>query len=232
MLQLVAGRLSDRRRRLFAVACCRRRWPLFTDERVRHAVEVAERYADGLATEQERSRAQDDVDAPTWAGDRYLWGETTCKVSPLEWHVAQAARFSLFGAVHGESTAYHAAFAAGLSAEIDALHEKESARSSERGVFIRGYGSEVVVQRALLRDIAGNPFRPPGLRAEWLTWNGGVVVELSRAIYEERAFDRLPVLADALEEAGCVAAAILDHCRQPAEHVRGCWVVDRLLGKK
>ena len=54
---------------------------------------------------------------------------------------------------------------------------------------------------------------------------------LAGAIYDERAFDRLPVLGDALEDAGCADAAILAHCRGPGEHVRGCWVVDLLLGK-
>jgi hypothetical protein len=66
----------------------------------------------------------------------------------------------------------------------------------------------------------------------WLAWNDGTVVKLAQGIYDDRAFDRLPVLADALEEAGCDDADILDHCRRPGEHVRGCWVVDLLLGKK
>jgi hypothetical protein len=57
------------------------------------------------------------------------------------------------------------------------------------------------------------------------------VLKLARAIYDDRAFDRLPVLADALEDAGCVERAILDHCRSGGEHVLGCWVVDLLLGK-
>jgi hypothetical protein len=54
---------------------------------------------------------------------------------------------------------------------------------------------------------------------------------MTQSIYDERAFDRLPLLADALEDAGCGDAAILSHCREPSEHVRGCWVVDLLLGK-
>lgn len=65
----------------------------------------------------------------------------------------------------------------------------------------------------------------------WLAWCDKTVPKLARAIYEERAFDRLPILADALEEAGCADADILDHCRQPGEHVRGCWVIDLILGK-
>jgi hypothetical protein len=65
-----------------------------------------------------------------------------------------------------------------------------------------------------------------------LTWNDGIVIKLAQAIYEERAFDRLPILADALEEAGCSDTEILAHCRGPGPHVRGCWVVDLLLGKE
>ena len=65
----------------------------------------------------------------------------------------------------------------------------------------------------------------------WLSWNDGTIPKLAQAIYDDRAFDRLPILADALEEAGCDNADILNHCRQPGEHVRGCWVVDLLLNK-
>jgi hypothetical protein len=63
-------------------------------------------------------------------------------------------------------------------------------------------------------------------------WNDGAVVKLAESIYTERAFDRLPILADALEDAGCTDAAVLDHCRGPGPHVRGCWVVDLVLGKE
>ena len=66
----------------------------------------------------------------------------------------------------------------------------------------------------------------------WLVWNGGLVGKLAQGIDDERAFDRLPILGDALEEAGCTDADILNHCRQPGEHVRGCRVVDLLTGKE
>jgi hypothetical protein len=87
-------------------------------------------------------------------------------------------------------------------------------------------------QVALLRDIFGNPFRPPSpLDASVLTWSGGTVVTLARSIYQDRHFDDLPVLADALEEAGCTDAALLEHLRGPGPHVRGCWAVDLILAK-
>jgi hypothetical protein len=84
---------------------------------------------------------------------------------------------------------------------------------------------------ALVREIFGEPFRPAALDPAWRVWNGGDLPRLAQAIYDERAFDRLPILADALEDAGCAEERILAHCRRSAEHVRGCWVVDLLLGK-
>lgn len=86
-------------------------------------------------------------------------------------------------------------------------------------------------QTGILRDIFGNLFRPVALDPSWLTWNDGTIPKLAQTIYDESAFGQLPVLADALEEAGCDNASILSHCRQPGEHVRGCWVVDAILGK-
>ena len=88
---------------------------------------------------------------------------------------------------------------------------------------------EVVAQCHFFRDVFGNPFRPVTLDPAWQTTN---VLALAQAIYDDRAFDRMPILADALEDAGCDNADILNHCRQPGEHVRGCWVVDLVLGKE
>jgi hypothetical protein len=82
-----------------------------------------------------------------------------------------------------------------------------------------------------LRDIFGNPFRPAHIDPECLAWNGSTVLKLAQAIYDDRTFDRLPILADALEDAGCTNTDILEHCRGPGPHVRGCWVVDLLTGK-
>jgi len=87
-------------------------------------------------------------------------------------------------------------------------------------------------QALILRCIFGNPFRPISINPTWLSWNDGTVRRIAQSIYNERAFDRLPILADALEDVGCDNADILRHCREPGEHVRGCWVVDLLLGKE
>ncbi len=88
------------------------------------------------------------------------------------------------------------------------------------------------VQAELLRDCLGNPFCPVSIDPAWLMWKEGAIRKLAQAIYDDRAFDRMPTLADALEEAGCDNANILEHCRSGGPHVRGCWVVDLLLGKE
>ncbi len=80
----------------------------------------------------------------------------------------------------------------------------------------------------LLRDVIGNPFRPVVFDPSWRTEH---TVGIAAKMYEEREFAAMPILADALQEAGCEDAVILAHCREPGVHVRGCWVVDLVLGK-
>jgi hypothetical protein len=91
------------------------------------------------------------------------------------------------------------------------------------------YGVDPVTQSNFLREICGNPLRAATINPAWRTANA---TALAQSIYADRAFERLPILADALEDAGCDDADILSHCRQPGEHVRGCWVVDLLLEKR
>jgi hypothetical protein len=82
---------------------------------------------------------------------------------------------------------------------------------------------------AIIRDVVGNPFRPVAVDPFWLTPS---VVAVAQSIYEDRRFEDMPILADALEEAGCHDADILAHCRSEGPHFRGCWAVDLLLGKE
>jgi hypothetical protein len=79
----------------------------------------------------------------------------------------------------------------------------------------------------LLRCLFGNPFRPTHIEPDWLT---STVLALANAVYEERAFHRLPALAKVIKEAGCADQALLAHCTSMAPHARGCWVIDALLG--
>src|SRR5262249_43605345 len=87
------------------------------------------------------------------------------------------------------------------------------------------------IRADLIRDIIGNPFRPVAIDLSGLGWNGGTVLHLAQSIYLGRRFGDLPILADALEDAGCTDPDILGHCRGPGPHTRGCWPVDLVLGK-
>jgi hypothetical protein len=130
-------------------------------------------------------------------------------------HASRAAEYAVIAVVHltGASIA--------PARDIDAFREYASAVRAARH-------EEESAQAHILRDIHGNPFR---LQAG-PSWLSRSVVALAQTIYTDRAFDRLPILADALEEAGCTDTEILAHCRGPGPHVRGCWVIDLILGKE
>jgi hypothetical protein len=98
---------------------------------------------------------------------------------------------------------------------------------SEPGKVAR---AEKAVQAAIVRDVYGNPFRPVAFDPSWRT---STAVSLARQMYEAREFSAIPILADALQDAGCENDDILKHCRDPhGVHVRGCWVLDLVLGKE
>lgn len=85
---------------------------------------------------------------------------------------------------------------------------------------------------SIIRDIFYNPFRPlPTITPSLLTWNDATIPKLAQQIYDERRFEDMPILADALIDAGCRDEEILSHCRSEGPHVKGCWVLDLLLGK-
>jgi hypothetical protein len=89
--------------------------------------------------------------------------------------------------------------------------------------------SEVGPLAPLVREVFGNPFRVLSVEPAWLAWNDGCVPKLARSLSDERRWQDLPILGDALEDAGCDNADLLDHCRQRGEHVRGCWALDAVL---
>jgi hypothetical protein len=100
------------------------------------------------------------------------------------------------------------------------------------GRTARDFRTEWAVQSVLLRDIFGNPFRSsPPFPQPVLAWNDSTIKRIAQGIYDERAFDRLPILADALLDAGCDDEELIRHCRSDGPHVRGCWAVDLILGK-
>ena len=191
MLEFLRGKISDRKLRLFAVACCRRIWHLLPDERSRRAVEAAEAYADGLISDEQLRIAS-----------------------------GEAASVGIgFGIQFGAPNAAHFAALAGQ------VHCDRCAMSAARAV---SQSAESAAQAGLLRCIVGNPLKPITLDPAWLS---STAKALASTIYQERAFARLPSFAVCLKSAGCINPDILNHCRQPSEHCRGCWVVDLFLQK-
>jgi hypothetical protein len=205
MLDYLRGiRASDRKLRLYAVACCRRIWRFIIDDCSRKAVEVAEAYADGSVGRERLVLARDEA------------REVKVILSgPSQTPFQRAA-----------NAAFDATRDTGRSASGNAPYEAARALNFEDHNHCKE--GELRQQSDLLRCIFGNPFHPFFLDSAWLTHN---VVSIAQTIYHDRAFDRMALLGDALEEAGCDGADIIDHCRSQAEHVRGCWVVDALLGK-
>lgn len=116
---------------------------------------------------------------------------------------------------------------------VRALGESVSVRhirQSLRAIGDTGEGGTDSEDCDLIREIVGNPFHQLTLNPAWRTTD---VMLLARGIYDERAFDRMPILADALQDAGCDSDDILTHCRDTSlTHVRGCWVVDLVLNKE
>jgi hypothetical protein len=220
------SRVGRRKLRLFACACCRRTWHLLGEDGVRQALETCERYADGRASNGQRRQVRSLVRAAAnreepLAVSFALWGV---------WYAAQATAIQAAGGAH--SFASNALLQEVMEGEGRSLTVHESRRLC--GAFIR---AEWCLQTRLLREIFGNPFRPVPLDPHWLTWGGGTIPKLARDVYEDRRLpegtldrDRLAVLADALEEAGCTEADLLGHLRGPDPHVRGCWAVDLFLG--
>jgi hypothetical protein len=197
-------RLHSRRRfALFGCACCRTIWPLLSDARSRVAIETTESYLDGLADECDWMAACGEADQARQA----VWLKRFASGESI----ARAKRVATVAACRAASLMH-----------MDAAAEVAAAIAWSSGV------SEAPLAD-LLRDIFGNPFRPVEFNASWRT---GDVVDLARGIYEQRTFEQLPLLADALMDAGCDSEPILGHCRSAGPHVRGCWVVDLVLGKE
>jgi hypothetical protein len=206
MLEFLRDKASQRKLRLFAVASFRRIYDLLPLERSRAVVEVLERCADGQAT------AADVADAKEKALTAIAaWAEVT----NTSGNITATERASV--AVTFDSILDMVMGAAEATAWVKVGTPEAVSEPEEQA------------QCDLLRDIIGNPFRTVNADPAWLMPN---VVTLAWGRNDERAFARMPELADALEHAGCTNQDILDHCRQPGPHVRGCWVVDLVLGKK
>jgi hypothetical protein len=218
-----SGQLTDRKGRLFAAACCRRVWRLLTDHRSRRAVVVAEQVADGR------------VEAP------FMTSALAVALDACQGHIVPH---------HPVPWQALAAMAAVWVASREVRDAVDNApESAARAAIRRGGGDydahrqrairhqELGAQARLLRDLFGPlPFRPLAFAPALLRWHDRIVVRLAQAAYDNprqrsAALDpeRLAVLADALEEAGCTDPDVLTHLRERgAVHVGGCWVVDRV----
>ncbi len=206
------NRVSARKARLFAAACCRRVWDLMTDDRHRAAVVAFEHFADGTMTEAEYQAILAAV-ISLWA---MLPPATT-----VEWdsvHYLTGATRHLVGP---RDASHVASYAARSVARV------AGSRSSPEWGVARDL--EGIAQRELIEDITGQTASPFGFHPEWRT---STAVSLASQMYESRDFSTMPILADALQDAGCDDADILGHCRGSGPHARGCWVVDLVLGKE
>ena len=148
---------------------------------------------------------------------------------------AGSCRF-IWDQLHPLAQAFYATFerwADGLATEGELEKAYQATNPMGGSLPMPDIGWEAYQREAarIRREVFGNPFRPVTLDPNWLTWRDGTVVKLAQTIYDDRRFDLMPILADALHEAGCTNDDILNHCREGGGHVRGCWVVDLILGK-
>ena len=253
MLEYLRGKVSERKIRLFAVACCRRIWHLLTDERSRNAVEVAEQFADGTVHPADLFDAhllagavvelhRETVPPLEWPHDYVNWLDARADASAAAMAAERtSARFPI-----GISQAEHeaamlppsqyqqgadTAHSYAIRAVVHSNAPRQAGVSGRRGTPERtaATNSEASAQARLIDEIFGNPFCPVALDPTWLS---STVLALAQGIYDEIAFDRMPILADALQDAGCEQDTILNHLRGDGPHTKGCWAVDLLTGRE
>ena len=229
MLQILRSRAGRRKVRLFACACGRSVWKHFGDIRCRRALEVSERFADGEARRAELLAAREAAEeavreaAQQMEANLHRPGAGCPLALILSYRVAAAAR----GVTETQSAVRAAGKVARAVQELRAALAEDAVRSP--AAYFPAMRAEAQAQAAVLRDLFGNPFRPVPLDPACLTSD---VAKLAQGIYDQRAFDRMPELAEALEEAGCTHTDLLAHCRGPGPHARGCFAVDAVLGKE
>ena len=218
MLLAMQGKISDRKLRLFALVCCRRMWHLLSDKRSRVALERAELLADKrTATASEWHPLRLDA----WSAEYELHGGTDIQ---RDW-AASAVKGAVSYPDSSEGLQILAASTSFLTAQSVGMNCYGPAFTTERAA-----------QAGLIRCMFGNPFSPISIDPTWLT---PTVTSVTATTYDERVMPsgeldpaRIALLADALKEAGCTDADILNHCRREGPHVRGCWVVDLILGRE
>ncbi|AMV29304.1 hypothetical protein VT84_33220 [Gemmata sp. SH-PL17] len=204
LVKFAANKVSERKIRLFTVGSCRLIWTLITKKPYRVAVEVAEAFADGEATKKALTAARIAARTTVAAEKKYA-----------KLQVAAACLDTV------NANVVSGAFGASVDVPSAALY---------RGTDDWDYDATKLTILALLRDVVGPlPFRKVTVKPAWRT---STAVALASQMYEARDFSAMPILGDALQDAGCDNDEVLDHCRGPGPHVRGCWVVDLVLGKE
>jgi hypothetical protein len=199
-----------RKWRLFGVACCRRAMAVTPDERLESLAVGAEQFADGLLTWEEVKEIR--------------------RVLPLMRREFGRKPIILGRGMLATLEGLSLATSKTHTATLGAARAVQAAFWTADANFGAVCHQEEMEQVPLLRDIFGNPFRPVTFSPSWRT---DTAVALARTMYESRDFSAMPILADALQDAGCDNEDILAHCRDAQQiHVRGCWVVDLVLGKE
>ena len=233
MLLFLRGKVSSRKLRLFACTCCRSIWHLLTNNAGRDAINVAEHHADGLASDRERTSVLRRV-SKAWTSHNEALPEAYQK-SDAEGDAGGVLVTAIDGArACVAKDAFEAAYEGTICAAHAVGRNAATVGTSAKAELV-GREKQYAHQTRLLRDVIGNPFRPTKINPAWLT---PTVTNLAQAAYDERILpsgeldrERLAILSDALEEAGCDDGDILNHLRSPGPHVRGCWAVDLLLGR-
>lgn len=215
MLWSLRDGMSERQALHFGCACCRRIWHWLVDPRSREAVEIIERWMEARSGERGREAAFALADAAMDPVLKRAYAEGHDVFHPTV-DAAWAARALVFFQAPWSIAWQTAAKCASAVAETADEAHQEALK-----------GQELAWHADLLREVVGNPFRPIRADPAWVT---PTVVDLVRSTYAERAFDRLPALADALAEAGCDSEDLLGHCRNGRPHVRGCWALELILG--
>jgi hypothetical protein len=204
MIRWYKGGMSQRKFRLFIVACCRSLWDELTPKAARGAIDILEDHADGNASVQKLQDARTIVEEEA----ARLW-EILYGTSGGGW------RNSLYTQAQALGCATQAAF-------YDRIAPQHWAGCRDL---------RPQYQCQLLRDIFGIPHRLMWIDPAWIAQANALVPGVARAAYDERRFEDLPILADALEESGCTDQDVLSHLRGNGPHTRGCWALDFLLNK-
>jgi hypothetical protein len=223
LANFVLPRSNVRKVRLFAVACCDLVADRMVDPRSRREVEASLRHADGAASEEELNAVSREARSGLMSimGRRIPGSHVADQVSPE--YCAAAVACNAMASIDLRTgpdvpEGWLSACAGGTFSDF-LIWQTMGAAKDDPFIAAKVTG--------LLREICGNPFRRVTVSP---AWQSPGPTSLARAIYDRMAFDRLPELADALERAGCREPSVLDHCRGPGRHVRGCWVLDLVLG--